>query len=57
MIIDKVELVEDQFGSKAKFEGTIAIDAAKQPIGITEEQFYADLGKELVRQVKAKLGE
>jgi hypothetical protein len=57
MIITNVELVEDQFGTKAQFQGTIAVDAANQPIGITEEQFYADLGKELVRQVKAKLGE
>ena len=57
MIITSVELVTDQFGTKAKFEGTIAVDAANQPIGISEDQFYIDLGKELINQVKNKLGE
>jgi len=57
MIITNVELVTDQFGTKAQFTGTIAVDSTNTPVGISEDQFYIDLGKELVNQVRNKLGE
>jgi hypothetical protein len=57
MIINKAEVKTDNFGSKVSFEGMIDGDFVNPPIGITQEQFYNDLGKELVKQVKALLEE
>jgi hypothetical protein len=59
MIITTAEIVSDDqtFGPKVQFTGQLAIDLATQlPIGISEDQFYTDLGKELVNQIKTKIG-
>ena len=59
MIITSAQVVSDDqtFGPKVEFTGQLAIDLATNlPIGISEDQFYTDLGKELVRQIKEKIG-
>ncbi len=59
MIITTAEIVTDDqtFGPKVQFTGQMAVDLATQlPIGISEDQFYTDLGKELVNQIKTKIG-
>jgi hypothetical protein len=59
MIITTAEIVSDDqtFGPKVQFTGQMAVDLATQlPIGISEDQFYTDLGKELVNQIKTKIG-
>jgi len=59
MIITQAQVLTDNqtFGPKIEFTGEIAIDlATKLPIGISEDQFYTDLGKELVKQIKDKIG-
>ena len=40
-------------GAVAQFISTYP---EKLPIGISEDQFYTDLGKELVKQIKDKIG-